>query len=190
MGLFAKKALDFDMVTTKGGDGGKSSLYSGEFIFKNDIHFTVLGDLDELNSWLGVVRNAAGVKIRQTLIHDIQNCLYRIMSVVATSPTNAEMYATLKVIQEADVIGLEYLQKKLLAALEIQPAFIVPGEVNGLSANFDFARAITRRCERSMVDFIVQAGSAQSNAADLYLCQKYLNRLSDLLFVLARAAEL
>jgi cob(I)alamin adenosyltransferase len=186
MSLFAKKALDFEMVTTKGGDGGKSALYSGEFIPKNDIHFMVLGDLDELNSCLGVVRNSGIRKNQVSHIHSIQQVLYRSMSVVATNPRNAEIYAALPLVVEADIVELEHWQKKLLGDTAIEPRFVVPGEHGAVSAWCDLARAVARRAERSLVDFIAKEGSAQSNAPDLYLCQKYLNRLSDFLFVLAR----
>ncbi|HAP43643.1 MAG: hypothetical protein A2087_14515 [Spirochaetes bacterium GWD1_61_31] len=189
--------MDFDMVTTKGGDGGKSALYSGEFFSKDDIHFRVLGDIDELNSWLGVTRQArqldgkAGLPASMTQqLHDVQQLLYRLMSVVATLPSNVAVYATLKPLLETDVIELEHYQRAWLGATPIEARFVIPGEVNLASAQLDYARALARRCERSLVDFIRQVGGAQSNATDLYVGQKYLNRLSDYLFVLARHTEL
>jgi cob(I)alamin adenosyltransferase len=190
MGLFgAKKALDFEMVTTKGGDGGKTALYSGEFLPKDDAHFRVLGDVDELSSWLGVCRHAglAAAAVRQ--IHGAQQLLYRLMSVVATDPRNAEAYAGLKPPTEADVVELEHWEKAWLDQAAIEPRFVIPGEANLASAQLDYARTLARRAERSLVGFIHEIGAAQSNAPDLYLCQKYLNRLSDWLFVLARHAD-
>lgn len=189
MSLFSKKALDFEMVTTKGGDGGKSALYSGEFIAKNDIHFQVLGDIDELNSWLGVLRNAGLAKGQVAQLHAIQQLLYRIMSVVATNPQNRDVYSLLHPLKETELIELEHWQKGLLEETTIEARFVIPGEHGQLSAWCDLARAVARRAERSMVDFIAREGSMQSNTADLYLCQKYLNRLSDFLFILARYQE-
>lgn len=189
MGFFSKKTLDFDMVTTKGGDGGKTALYSGEFIFKNDIHFTVLGEVDELSSNLGLLRHADLEPDSRRNLRVVQQCLYRLMSVVATQPQNRELYSSLQAIQEADIVQLEHWQKHLLDSTEIQSGFVIPGDGSLASAQLDVARTVARRCERSMVDFIVREGSRQENAPDLYLCQRYLNRLSDYLFVLARHAD-
>lgn len=187
MSLFSKKSLDFELVTTKTGDDGKSSLFSGERKFKNDIRFDLMGNIDELTSWLGVVRNELSSVSKN--IHQIQNALYKAMSVLATNP-NSELYENIDPLTEKDVVSLERYQKDIYDKTSIPQRFIIPGELNGLSAKLDFARSIARRCERSVVEYIQEtSASSYSNFHDIKVIQQYLNRLSDYLFVLARFAE-
>lgn len=187
MSLFSKKSLEFELVTTKTGDDGKSAMFSGERKYKHDIRFKVMGDLDELNSWLGVIRG--GVSSLAKNISIIQDSLYRSMSVLATNPDH-ELYKNLSPITEQDVNNLEHFQKKIYEEVDIPQRFVTPGEINAESAKFDFARALARRCERGVVEYIQETSAATyDNFHDIKIIQQYLNRLSDYLFVAARYVE-
>lgn len=187
MSLFSKKSLDFELVTTKTGDDGKSSMFSGERKYKHDIRFSLMGDLDELNSWLGVIRGSVNSLTKNISI--IQDSLYRSMSVLATNPDN-DLYENLNPIEDQDVNNLEHFQKKIYEEVDIPQRFVTPGEINAESAKFDYARALARRCERRIVEYIQETNaSTYSNIYDVKIIQKYLNRLSDYLFVVARYLE-
>lgn len=184
MGLFRKKSLEFEQVTTKGGDKGQSFLYSGEQAYKDDIRFRLMGDIDELTSWLGL----AYQETQSWYLQTIQDELYNAMSIIATNPNN-ELYSSLKPIEDKHIEIMETKQKALMDKVEIEPKFLLPGSTNEAEARLDLSRAVARRCERSIVDFIRNTSAATySNAQDIYTIQRYLNRLSDYLFVAARAA--
>lgn len=171
------KNIEFELVTTKGGDKGETSLYSGERKVKCDYIFDTVGDIDELNSYLGIVR---GFTKYEKHIHKIQQNLLRIGAQIATNP-KSEMYTELNVITEKDVYELEKWEKKLTDKAQIPQRFILPGEIKTHTAHIDVARSIARRCERRVVDEI-----RNKTRFDLHQCQIYLNRLSDYLFILAR----
>jgi cob(I)alamin adenosyltransferase len=169
------KEIEFAMVTTRGGDRGESSLYNGERRRKDDIIFEALGDLDELNSALGVVR--AQVRLPQLL--DIQKHLLMAGAAVAT-PKASKEYQNIPHLQKQDVENLEKEEKALLGKTEILGSFVCPGETV-VSAQTDVARTLARRCERRLVTLIRDYGRSE-----LIESQRYLNRLSDYLFILAR----
>lgn len=174
-----KKNIEFEMVTTRGGDTGETSLYSGERIVKDDIVFEATGDLDELNAKLGECR---GVVKNVKHIHTIQENILKIGSQVATTP-NSELYETFKKISIKDIQKLEGWQNKMMKDANIPARFILPGEVKVETSCIDSARTITRRAERHLVSVI---RGKYNPRPDLHECQNYLNRLSDFLFVLAR----
>ena len=184
MGLFSKKQLDFDMVTTKGGDSGQSSLYSGEFVRKNDIVFDLVGELDELTSVIGVARRELGrshkyVAVINDAVERMQNELYIIMSVVATS-SNHEYYIEPN-DKNISISKMEKTMHILMGIVEIEPRFVIP------TTYFDVARTVARRAERKFIDYIEnKQKTLKVEYHDLYHCSKYLNRLSDFLFVCAR----
>lgn len=173
-----EKEIEFDMVTTKGGDKGESFLYDGTKRRKDDFLFETVGDLDELNSFLGIVRAKTGLKE----IQQIQQNILVIGSMVAT-PVNSEQYKEIPKFDEREITKIEKIEKKLLKKTSIKPVFVTPGE-NEIAAYIDIARSITRRCERRIVKVI-----RDLHLFDLKECQIYINRLSDYLFVLARKHE-
>lgn len=179
MGLFSNKEFTFDLVTTKGGDDGKSSLLDGQRLYKDDDYFQVVGDLDELSSFLGIVREQHSVRF----IGTIQKDLVQLSGMVASKESSVERQDYVQDITEDDVYKVEKEQKKLNP--KIATEFISPGEfVEKKTAIIDVARSVCRRAERSIVDLIRRRGRR-----DLIICQKYLNRLSDYLFMLARKRE-
>jgi len=180
-----KKEITFEMVTTKGGDMGETSLYNGERRRKDDLIMDVVGDLDELGSFLGLARaalNLSGKKKESDFILDIQKTLFTIGGEVAT-PENDKLFKKIIRLEEKQILLLEKEEKRLLEITNIKPLFIAAGE-NTVSASVDVARAVCRRAERHMVGLIRERGFNYLAAE-----QRYLNRLSDLLFILARSLE-
>lgn len=179
MGLFNRaKALEFDMVTTKGGDGGKTSLYSGEFVFKSESVFDVIGELDLLSSELGYDIPKEFVEVTE----QIQRHLYVIMAVIATSSEN-EHY-TSPTEKNVPIGYIERFMKKMMQTVDIKPHFVLP------SSRFDILRARTRNAERVLIKYVQDIKKVISvDYGDLFHCQRYLNRLSDFFFVLARWEE-
>lgn len=172
------KELDFDLVTTRGGDKGESFTYDGQRKIKYDDIFETVGDLDELNLFLGIVRN---LKMKQSKqIAEIQNDILHLSSQIATDPSYS-IYESFIKVTEKDIYKLEKWQKKLMKDAVIPQVFILPGEAGTGSEYIDIARSVCRRAERHIVKLI-----REHHRIDLFECQKYVNRLSDFLFVLAR----
>ena len=174
-----KKFYDFDLVTTKGGDQGETSLYDGSRRRKDDILFNSVGDIDELNSWLGVIRSHVDDRHTTGFIRRVQKDLIRIGAMIAT-PINSNEWKTLDLITEKDVSEIERIENIVLNKTKIELKFILPGDSKE-SSFIDVARTVCRRTERNLISCIRDRHMDQ-----LYECQKYLNRLSDYLFILAR----
>lgn len=173
-----KNILEFDLVTTRGGDKGESSTYDGQQKVKYDNIFETVGNLDELSSYLGIVRNL-NIKNSKWIV-EIQQNIINLSAMVATDPSS-ELYSQFTHITEKDVETLEKWQNKLMKTADIPQRFILPGERKDYTAHIDVARSICRRAERSIVKVI-----RENIRVDLFECQKYLNRLSDFLFTMAR----
>jgi len=171
--------IRFDLVTTKTGDGGRSSDYSGRTDWKDAPVFELLGELDELGSWLGVCRHLGrGRKELETC----QRILLRIGALVATDPAD-ERYSTLVPVDEAALEALEQWEAELMTRTTLKPVFVLAGGTRK-SAWVDVARTVCRRAERTAVAFV-----RAQNRPDLAPSSRWLNRLSDALFVLARNYE-
>lgn len=183
------RRIEFEKVTTRGGDDGRSSLFSGQRRFKDDVVFWALGDLDELISVLGVVRRAIhsrdSVHREGRHIEQVQRTLMTVCAVLATVPSSGE-FTRIRKISERDVGKLERREKALLDDTDIAGEFIVPGAHPESIPEIDIARAVARRCERRIVTLIRSEGRPDVEAR---VCQHYVNRLSDYLFVLARYCE-
>ena len=168
-------------ITTKGGDGGMSSLYSGERALKSDHVFEALGTLDELNSWIGVVK----LQVEESWIHsgleDAQRCLFRIASNLATA-AESDVRARIKPMVTEDLSALEEFEDRLLEIVEMPQTFIIPG-MEQRAAWTDVARTVCRRAERRVV--ALKPDQGERITMDI----KYLNRLSDVLYVVARHFE-
>lgn len=158
-------------IYTKKGDEGMTSLIGGETVSKDSPVFSVLGDLDELMSFIGLAlaHNDCRHDVREALAH-IQNDLYKISAVIAGSPSSS--------ISDDDIFLLEKWIDGLNEGREFD--FIKPGARGEVSARIHVCRAVCRRCERSFCKFIDKP-MKDSHAIIL----RYLNRLSDLLFSLA-----
>lgn len=182
--------LGFTQVTTRGGDGGDATLFDGSRLAKSDSVFDALGDIDELTSYIGVVRTTNrdrwpdGLFDFDGVLREGQVVLSRILALVACSPT-APQYSRLPPVDRSALEELELQEARLLQHTTIQPVFVIPGD-HDHSGEIDFARAICRRCERTVVAII---RSPAQPRPDLHEAQRFLNRLSDYLFVLARHVE-
>lgn len=163
-------------VYTKTGDAGETSLVDGSRVSKADLRVDAYGDVDELNSLLGLARvNLADQQLDDAL-GKIQNELFIIGADLA-SPLTIQVPRA----DEMHVAEMEQLIDSLLEELEPLREFILPGGTQ-FGATLHLARCVARRAER-----VVVALAAKEEINEHAL--KYLNRLSDLLFVMARAAN-
>jgi cob(I)alamin adenosyltransferase len=163
-------------IYTKTGDEGLTSLIGGTRVKKSHLRIDSYGTVDELNSYLGLVRDQPVNQIRKDLLIEIQDRLFTIGASLAQDPDKP----TRKVpdLQEADVSILEAEMDKMDAVLPPLRAFVLPGGHPAISF-CHVARCVCRRAER-----LVIALQAESPVEPLII--QYLNRLSDYLFVLSR----
>lgn len=174
------KITSMTQVTTKLGDKGFSTNYVQEKFRKDNILFDVLGTNDELSSWLGLTYHYS----QYDPILKFQAALQAMNTLIATNPDSSHPNASLP--QAFDENALKFLEdeeQRLLTENPIEARFVLPGSEASLpGAYFDMSRAVCRRAERKVVKYI-----HESKRDDLWLALKYINRLSDLLFVLARS---
>ena len=167
-------------IYTKTGDEGETGLFAGPRVRKDAARIEAYGEVDELNTVLGLARaEALPVEIDQFLGH-VQNQLFELGAELAT-PEAAKM-GTSTLAAEA-VAMLEQAIDQHEATLPPLKQFILPAGTKGAAA-LHFARAVCRRAERRVVS-LTNLPSEKLSPWPL----RYLNRLSDLLFVLARAAN-
>jgi cob(I)alamin adenosyltransferase len=160
-------------VSTGSGDDGTTTLLGGGRLSKDDGRVALLGDIDEASSALGIVRAETEDEEIEELLLKLQRLLYRLMGDVGMpEEQNAVGPDDVKMIDEA----LEDWR----ARTEIPDEFVVSGE-SKVGALLDFTRSVVRRVERGMVS----AGLVQDHPNALEIA----NRLSDLLFVVARNAD-
>lgn len=167
-------------VTTRTGDGGDTSLFGKGRVRKTDPRIAALGDLDEAQSVIGVARAMVTKSTVGRQLLELQQGLYVAMSEVATPSEDLGRLKTR--LDEAAVAKLDGALEALKRRTPIEGRFVVPGE-EPVAAALDHARTVARRAERSVVA-CVDAGAV---SGDVLL--PWLNRLSDLLFVLARSLE-
>lgn len=167
-------------VTTRTGDTGYTSLLGKARVAKDDPRIEALGALDEAQSALGLGR-ASSVKPRtRELARNLQRDLYICMAELATPAENYDK-VDFKIHSE-DVLRLETLEEELKARVAIDTSFVIPGDTPG-GAALDFARAVVRRGERRVAT-LLHKGIIKNQEL-----LRYLNRLSDLVFILARYEE-
>ena len=171
-------------IYTGKGDDGTTSLWYGGRVAKDDGRTDAYGTLDEANAALGVARSLAGEDT--DLVADIlriQDELFVAGAELATAPEAAERLEDgVSRITPGMATELEPLIDKYMERVDLPPKFVLPGGTT-LSAQLDVARTIVRRAERRVVT-LRQAGELASE--DLL---RFLNRASDLLFAMARYAD-
>lgn len=163
-------------IYTKGGDKGKTSLGVGGRVLKSSPRIAAIGDVDEANSCIGLARLTADGEIDRLLSH-IQNDLFDMgadLCVVETEEAHKERLR----IHPHQVKFLEDQIDHYNKTLPDLKSFVLPGG-SPLSANLHLARTVVRRAERTICSL------KDNEAVNEYVIQ-YINRLSDLLFVLAR----
>lgn len=171
-------------IYTGGGDHGKTSLFSGERIAKDDVRVEAYGDVDELNSLLGAILAALPESFDPGSVKEllrIQGDLFRVGACLATAGEDPTFEATRDIPMD-DARFLEKAIDRMDEQLPRLSQFILPGG-HPAACWSHVARCVCRRAERHTVRTIRQA----SGDGDMYSgTLTYLNRLSDYLFVLAR----
>lgn len=165
-------------IYTKTGDKGSTSLIGGVRVPKNHIRIEAYGTVDELNSFIGMVNDMAGNEEISGWLREIQDRLFTVGSVLATNP-DKEVKMKLPDVHDEDVTWLEGLIDEMNEVLPEMRSFILPGGQLAAST-CHVARCVCRRAERICVSMQEQ----QEQVPELIV--RYLNRLSDFLFVLAR----
>jgi cob(I)alamin adenosyltransferase len=167
-------------IYTKTGDRGDTGLFGGPRVSKDSLRIEAFGTVDELNSVLGVARTEPLPSEIDSLVERIQNELFSLGAELATP--NPAAHGT-SLVGPPQVATLEHAIDHFEATLAPLQQFILPGGSKG-AAQLHLARTVCRRAERRLVT--LARDSAEPIGADLIV---YLNRLSDLLFVLARAVN-
>jgi len=170
-------------IYTKTGDAGTTALGTGERRSKHDLRIAAYGTVDETNACLGVARltlAGGGDKTVTAMLARIQNDLFDLGADLCT-PDNGEKleYEPLRIV-EAQVTRLEGDIDTLNGELQPLRSFVLPGGTMG-AAQLHIARTVSRRAERMMVELAGEENEPVSDAA-----LKYINRLSDFLFVASR----
>ena len=168
-------------IVTKKGDSGRTSLYCGRRVPKDDIRIDICGAIDEVSSFLGLAKNVTKNSRTRRAVNSIQKELIVFGSEIAAVPHSADRLK--KRIGKDSVCVLEKEINDLENKHKIKiKSFCLPGD-NMASSALDIARAITRRAERRCVTLHRQGMIKNNNITT------YLNRLSDLLYLLARFNE-
>jgi len=169
-------------IYTKSGDRGLTSLFGGRRVSKDDSRVAAYGDVDELNSSIGVAVATDPVDLEHDLLTDIQRDLFSLGARLATpDPEKAAKDLEKTAIPDARITELESAIDRIDDELTELSSFILPGGTTK-STRLHFARSVCRRAERSVVAL------ARHEAVPAVVVT-YLNRLSDLLFVIARLAN-
>lgn len=164
-------------ITTKTGDNGTTSLIGGERISKNDIRIDAYGTVDELNATIGISLGHVQNNETKTCLTQIQHDLFTIGAELSAL-TQKKLAMNLPAIQEKHITFLENNLYPLEEKLPKQTSFLLPSGTLG-AAHLHLARTVCRRAERNCV-----ACSEKYPLNPVLI--KYLNRLSDLLFLFAR----
>lgn len=167
-------------IYTKVGDKGTTSLIGGTKVLKSDLRIEAYGTVDELNSYIGLCIDLLTDRPSKKILKEIQDRLFTIGSSLACDPKK-QPKMKIPDLKDADVSLLENEIDKMNDVLPQMKSFILPGGHVTVS-HIHIARCICRRAERCCVRLSEQARE------DL-LVLKYLNRLSDYLFILARYAS-
>ncbi|MBV9963615.1 MAG: cob(I)yrinic acid a,c-diamide adenosyltransferase [Parafilimonas sp.] len=165
-------------IYTKTGDKGKTSLIGGTKVFKSDIRIETYGTVDELNSHIGLVRDYTTNEYQRDILQSIQNRLFVIGASLACD-SGKETGMHIPDLNEEDITLLEKEIDSMNEQLPVMKNFILPGGHAAVSSTH-IARCVCRRTERLCVNM------QQHKLFIEPLIIKYLNRLSDYLFELAR----
>ena len=164
-------------VTTRRGDGGYTSLWGGEEVAKYDGRPSAYGTIDEATAVLGMARaSSRHEEVRREIVR-LQNDLFRLMSELAAGSAHTGEIA----VSAEQVSGIEARIVKVRDACDLPEMFVVAATPN--SATLDLARTVIRRAEREVARLLHEKVIANPDAL------RYLNRASDLAFVLSRWEE-
>jgi cob(I)alamin adenosyltransferase len=169
-----------EKIYTKTGDAGQTSLFDQTRVSKADVRVDAYGEVDEVNACLGAVRAAGVDPDLAAALDTMQRQLFALGARLADPSSRIAGRVTKAAITAADVEAMEQLIDRLESELPALRRFILPGG-SAAGAQLHVARTVCRRAERRVV-------ALGPGAVDSILVV-YLNRLSDLLFVLARAVN-
>jgi len=164
-------------IYTRTGDKGQTSLLSGKRVAKDSLRIEAYGTIDELNSHIGMLRDLSG-ELKTELLTDIQVKLFDIGSRLAAGTAETAEKFKVPTTSDADVKELEDAMDAMDAELPPMRNFILPGGHPAVS-QAHICRTVCRRAERIAIRL-----AAEEPVPEIVV--RYLNRLSDLLFVLAR----
>lgn len=167
-------------IYTRTGDKGTTGLYGGERVLKSAARINAYGTVDEANSMIGLARSLISDEQLDGVLAELQNSLFDVGADLAT-PHDARQREKLSLMDAGDVTRLEGQIDKFEAELEPLRQFILPGG-DPAAAALQVARTVLRRAER---DAVLLAQTEDVNPEVI----AYLNRLSDLLFSLARTVN-
>jgi|TARA_B100001029_G_C15037333_1_gene441036 cob(I)alamin adenosyltransferase len=178
---FKDPSITISKVYTKTGDTGKTSLVGGQKVLKSNIRIHAYGEIDELNSIVGLCIEELKLldydfKILIQSLYRIQNDLFNLGTILATKPEDMMPSMPRITIQDIDILEQEI--DKSNKDLPILHSFILPGG-SKINAFFHLARTVCRRCERICCDLFEQDKTDK-------IVISYLNRLSDAFFVWSR----
>ena len=162
------------------GDEGYTDLMGPQRVPKYDLRPETCGTLDEATSAIGLARAMSGQERVRELLRQVQHDLYLMMAEIATQLAQLEKIPYRITTEQAD--WLDTSIKELESQFEMPKQFVLPG-ASAASAAIDLARTIVRRAERDAVRLVHEKEMPAGNVL------RYLNRLSSLLFVLARYEE-
>jgi len=182
--VFFASTLGAMSIITKRGDDGQTDLLFSKRAAKTGRRVEALGVVDELNAALGLARASGAAPEVETIIDRVQEKLVGLMGVLACLPEDEAAYREKGYarLEAADVEWLEETAKRLEAGGVQFTGWARPGAEHSASrAGLDFARAVARRAERRVLDLDAAEGPLDEPV------RLYFNRLSDLLWILARA---
>jgi cob(I)alamin adenosyltransferase len=165
-------------IYTKTGDAGKTSLIGGTKVLKNNPRIEAYGTVDELNSYMGLVSDFCKDDHAKNILKEIQDRLFTIGSELACDP-DKKINMSIPDLHESDIELLEMEMDEMDKELPVMKNFILPGGSPSVSF-MHVARCVCRRAERCCVNLMENDGNVNP------LIIKYINRLSDYLFMLAR----
>jgi cob(I)alamin adenosyltransferase len=163
-------------IYTKTGDQGTTALFGGKRVSKADLRINTYGTVDELNSYVGLLRDQEVNQKRKDVLIEIQDRLFTIGSILATEPGNTKV--KIPSLIESDIQFLEKEIDLMDASLPPMKFFVLPGGHASVSFGH-ITRTVCRRAERLTIEL-----DAHEKVESLVI--KYLNRLSDYLFMLCR----
>ncbi|GAB1365171.1 cob(I)yrinic acid a,c-diamide adenosyltransferase [Candidatus Cloacimonadaceae bacterium] len=162
-------------ITTKGGDKGQTSLYTGERVWKDDLRVDAYGSLDELDAFIGEAKHYLENEDLKVILIEVQSKLYRVMGQLSTK-NGSYPYPLCSKDLDSITDTIRAFEEKLNLK-----GFVIPGSCLP-SAKLDLCRTVARRAERR----IITLSHSEEVAAEVL---GYVNRLSDLFFILARTVE-
>jgi len=163
-------------IYTKTGDKGQTSLIGGTRVPKYHMRIEAYGTVDELNSWIGLINDQEIPAETKTILSEIQDRLFTVGASLASEPEKSKM--KIPDLHESDIELLEFEIDKMNEVLPEMRFFILPGGHTTIRY-CHLARCVCKRAKRNVIHL-------QENEFVNELVIKYLNRLSDYLFVLAR----